>query len=433
MPEEISPFQETGDYSDDLQDILLERPSWLVRRGIAVVFGVLIALLVLSYFIRYPDVITTPVELTAKNPSAELVARADGKLASLLVADGDTVASGAVLAMIKNPVALDDYLRLKQLIGRIEENIEQPSNTEPDVFYQRVVVGEFQDQLSRLTQDIKAWTLFRTLAYFPRKIEVVERQLSLESALSEGLKRQKEFSVQEVDLASKSRETGKSLKEKGLVSDIEFLSYESALLQKKSQLQAAENALVSHELRLAEYGKTILELKKQQDEQEQQLVTSVRESVRRLKSAMESWAERYLIVAPFEGRISTVRVWSENQWVSAQTELFKLTPASQEIIGKIRLKSGAVGKVRIGQKVLIKFDAYPFREFGMAEGVISSVADVAAADGYGIDVHLPNGLTTSYGRKLEFKEGMVGTADIVTEDMRLIGRVFQNLRSLIFN
>jgi hypothetical protein len=47
---------------------------------------------------------------------------------------------------------------------------------------------------------------------------------------------------------------------------------------------------------------------------------------------------------------------------------------------------------------------------------------------YLVLVELPNQLTTNYGSKLEFKYELKGTADIVTNDRRLMQRLFDNLR-----
>ena len=47
-----------------------------------------------------------------------------------------------------------------------------------------------------------------------------------------------------------------------------------------------------------------------------------------------------------------------------------------------------------------------------------------------IDVALPNGLDTSYEKKIIFQQEMTGTADIVTEDLRLIERLLYQFRDM---
>ncbi|MDZ7881251.1 MAG: HlyD family secretion protein [Saprospiraceae bacterium] len=75
--------------------------------------------------------------------------------------------------------------------------------------------------------------------------------------------------------------------------------------------------------------------------------------------------QTYVIKAPTDGSLSYFSFWSENQNVKQGDELFTLIPKHQTgIIGKILLSTQRAGKLRIGQKALIKLDNYPFAELG---------------------------------------------------------------------
>ena len=83
--------------------------------------------------------------------------------------------------------------------------------------------------------------------------------------------------------------------------------------------------------------------------------------------------------------------------------------------------SQALGKVEIGQKVVIKLDGFPYLEYGTLEGQVSSVALVPVEGKYLVEIDLPDGTTTTYGR-----EPAPGTADglalaeIITSERRLL-------------
>lgn len=47
---------------------------------------------------------------------------------------------------------------------------------------------------------------------------------------------------------------------------------------------------------------------------------------------------------------------------------------------------------------------------------------------YLVNVNLTNGLKTNYGKVLDFHEEAKGTANIITDDGRLIKRSFDNLK-----
>jgi hypothetical protein len=55
---------------------------------------------------------------------------------------------------------------------------------------------------------------------------------------------------------------------------------------------------------------------------------------------------------------------------------------------------------------------------------------VAINGQYTIDVAFPTGLVTTHRRNLEFREGMSGSADMITDNRKLIQRLFENLRAL---
>jgi len=50
-----------------------------------------------------------------------------------------------------------------------------------------------------------------------------------------------------------------------------------------------------------------------------------------------------------------------------------------------------------------------------------------------IDVKLPKKIITSYNKEIEFKQEMIGSAKIVTEDLRLIERFFYQFKGVFNN
>jgi mRNA-degrading endonuclease HigB of HigAB toxin-antitoxin module len=47
-----------------------------------------------------------------------------------------------------------------------------------------------------------------------------------------------------------------------------------------------------------------------------------------------------------------------------------------------------------------------------------------------LDIELPNGLKTSYKKQINFQQEMTGTADVITEDLRLIERLLYQFRDI---
>jgi len=51
-------------------------------------------------------------------------------------------------------------------------------------------------------------------------------------------------------------------------------------------------------------------------------------------------------------------------------------------------------------------------------------------ESYVVEVSLPNKLTTTYKKHLDYKEEMQGTADIITEELSVFDRVFYQFRKI---
>ncbi|WP_293734188.1 biotin/lipoyl-binding protein [uncultured Parabacteroides sp.] len=101
-----------------MQEVMGHVSAWIVRWGITVLALVVLALVVGSFFFRYPDVIEAEMRLTSRNPVTEVVARTSGKVSSLYVVDGQEVKEGLPLAVVENTAVTEDVLRLKKLLVR---------------------------------------------------------------------------------------------------------------------------------------------------------------------------------------------------------------------------------------------------------------------------------------------------------------------------
>ena len=103
-------------------------------------------------------------------------------------------------------------------------------------------------------------------------------------------------------------------------------------------------------------------------------------------------------------------------------------PETTRLVGRMSVKTGGAGKIKLGQTVRIRLDDYPYKEFGLVTGTVQSVSLVAREGAHLVLIELPHPLVTSFHKPLQFKQEMAGEARIVTEDMRLIGRILYEIR-----
>ena len=79
------------------------------------------------------------------------------------------------------------------------------------------------------------------------------------------------------------------------------------------------------------------------------------------------------------------------------------------------------------KEVRIRLNAYTYEDFGVLEGSILRIADIPTEGEYEAIVKLNKGLNTSFGKKIDFINGLSGEAEVILDDERLMIRLFRKL------
>jgi Biotin-lipoyl like len=153
---------------EDIQFLLGNPPSWTMRYGIMVVAIVFSVLLLLSYVIKYPDVVTARVVLTTENPPIRMLAPTQGRVQALLVRENDTVSVGTLLAVLDNTADWKAVLQLEKLLIEKDALTIQPP--------QQLNLGNLQNLYSIFCQNAKDYQYFLNQNGVPAKIAHLQEQ-----------------------------------------------------------------------------------------------------------------------------------------------------------------------------------------------------------------------------------------------------------------
>ncbi|MEO1624037.1 MAG: HlyD family efflux transporter periplasmic adaptor subunit, partial [Bacteroidota bacterium] len=135
------------------------------------------------------------------------------------------------------------------------------------------------------------------------------------------------------------------------------------------------------------------------------------------------------------GMVSFPEIGRKVRFVKEGEEVMAIVPErADDIVGKVRLPIPGSGKVRTGQKVIIKFDSYPYQEYGILVGYVEDKSLLPKGNEYLVVVSLDalqgGKILTSHSEQLDFDQEMQGMAEIVTEDRRFIERIFEKFIAL---
>ena len=151
--------------SEEVQDILTKIPHWIIRWGSLVVLIILLLLFLVSWMVKYPDIITTEITITTQIPPEKLVAKTSGKIQAILIDDKTIVNESTPLAVIENAANYKDVFLLKA----ITDTISLSHSKFPFEKLQAAQFGEIENSFAMFQKEYIASELNKQLQ--PYKVE----------------------------------------------------------------------------------------------------------------------------------------------------------------------------------------------------------------------------------------------------------------------
>ena len=415
-------------YSEEVRDVLSAPPKAIFKWGNTILLVFILLLLFLSWFIKYPDIIRAEVLITTQIPPEKLVAKTSGKIQAILIDDKKIVNENTPLAVIENAANYKDVFLLKA----ITDTISLSNSKFPFDKLQAVQLGEIENSFAMFQKEYIASELNKQLQ--PYKVEssaqsFEAKQLRERLQLLEG---QKEINQSELQLLKTDVERYEKLFNKGIISAQEIEKQRLVYLQAKKNYKSLLSSISQLKSSINELNRSSKTTVINESTTSINLERSVMQSFYQLKKAIKDWELNYVFRSSVKGTVSFLQIWSENQTINAGENMFAIIPSTEKgYIGKVKAKAQNSGKLQIGQKVNIRLANYPDREFGVIEGKLKTISLTPDKDGnLLLDIELPNGLKTSYKKQINFQQEMTGTADIITEDLRLLERLLYQFRDV---
>lgn len=427
-----STLENTNLRSEEVQEILTRVPHWMIRWGSVLFLCLIIMLLFISWFVKYPDVIVAQAVITTKIPPEKEYAQVPGKIDTIFVEDDQMVLAGQPLAILENTASYKDVFFLKSIldtIGMENMKFEFPIREVPILF-----LGDIDAEYALFENSYVQYSLNNTLQPYSNqitanKISLSELQNRLQVLLIQQELEESALKFKEADL-----DRNRKLFEKGIISAQEFETKQLEALQAEQSFKNLNISISQTREAIAMAQKTSKGTNIEKTRETMMLLKNLVQSFNQLKIAIETWEMQYVLSSDINGRVAFMNYWSENQTVTQGDLVFTIIPSrNSAYIAKLQVPAQNSGKIEKEQKVNISLANYPETEFGVLQGKVENISMLPNKEGlYLIDVSLPEELVTSYGRKIKFKQEMAGTADIITEDLRLIERFFYQLKD-VFN
>jgi multidrug efflux pump subunit AcrA (membrane-fusion protein) len=414
--------------SNDVSEIIAAKPGFLIRWGISIFLAVLLLIVVATFFISYPDVVTANAKLTSLNAPKEIRTKIAGKLIALNAIEGQTVKAAQIIGFMESTANHQEVINLSlsaekmvQLMANYQT--EQIASFNLPTYTQ---LGEVQQQYQTFTQALSLFKQYLNAGYFVKKKAMLKNDLLFLSKLNSNLQLQKKMQEQDLSLVQQTFTANESLKNDSVISAFEYRNEKSKLINKALSIPQINTTIINNQTSRHEKEKEILQLENEIAQQKMIFL----QALNTLKAQIEEWKAKFLLIAPVDGKIAFAGFMQPNRQMENSSAICFVNPGNSSYYAEINIPQNNFGKIKTGQKVLLKLPAYPYQEFGSLEGQLDFVSTIATDSGYLAKVIFPKGLTTNYNKQVQYKDGLQAQGEIITADLKLSDRLMNSVRQI---
>lgn len=342
-----------------------------------------------------------------------ITATESGRITRVLVREGQQIRKGDPLLEISGEV---DSEAFGGTLARVNAQLEsQRQRLKDDLSIQQRSQAQQRDSLQDKRRLLQA------------QLQEIEGQLAIQQ--------------RQVDSARDLLKRIAPLRKEGYVSAFQIQQQESTMLAAQTQYKAMSGQRLELHQQLASVDQQLSQLP---------LDASIQrhETERKLSDADSSLAQNevqraLLLRAPQDGVVSAL-LPKPGQSLSTGQPVLSILPRGARLEAQLLVPSRAAGFIEAGDRVVLRYQAYPYQKFGQQYGRVTAIsrnalapAEVTALTGqqvseprYRIDVALEKQQIRVYGKSESLRAGMTLDADILLERRRLMEWLFEPLYGL---
>ncbi|MGY3068741.1 HlyD family secretion protein (plasmid) [Pantoea sp. XAF26B01_ASV70] len=222
------------------------------------------------------------------------------------------------------------------------------------------------------------------------------------------------------------------------------------------QMEEQESNLLDSQARYQEYQRQLLDISQKIVQTEQQLHEKPLDDEkkrndieRQLADNRQSMAENearrsFELRAPKSGYVGMIMV-KNGQMLTAGQSAIAVLPSNTELVARIMVNTQSIGFIQPGQRVVLRYKAFPYQKFGQQYGKVIEVSRTALSpqevttltgknniqeQQYRVLVSLDKQSITAYAQNEKLKPGMALDADFIVDKRRLYEWVLEPIFAL---
>jgi multidrug efflux pump subunit AcrA (membrane-fusion protein) len=473
------PKEQAKDWHDATEELLDALPRIWTRGVVYALVGFTALALPWSVLAKVDETGNARGRIEPRGSTHKLDALTSGSVRSVRVKEGDTVKAGQVLLeldsdilqtelrqaqekltgllnqrsqfyLLKNQLQLTLGVQEQQNQSQALEKISQVNQAKQDLDAKQSLYNlqklEKQALLKQAQQQI--YTSHNDLKSAEGRLSIDSRIVGRFSQLvQDGA-----VSVTQIDQLKKEQQESKQIYEKAQ-SDVkqaqlrlaeEQSRYQATINQLESDIEQAKLRLEQEQNNyqsLLQAGKLAILKNQQQLKDLQTQITTLESQISQTKGEIRSLTlqlQQRIVRSPVNGTIFELPVGKPGAVVQLGQRVAQIAPKNTPFIIKAQMPSQHSGFLKVGMPVKIKFDAYPFQEYGIAQGKVTWISPDSKVsqtpqgkeESFELDIALDQQYIQDGNKRIPLTAGQTATAEVIIRQRRVIDFVLDPFQRL---
>ncbi|MFT5756930.1 MAG: membrane fusion protein [Alteromonadaceae bacterium] len=393
-------------------EIILIRP---VSFSLITTFIVIILFIIFMFlsFGQYTRAIPVKGVLKSRTGDTKIMAYQPGIVEKIYIKEGDFASLGTPLYKIRTDRQGEGGSINNKLTSSLKKSIALMNEK---ILYQKELN---QFDIEDLTRSVKV--LKQKAMYVQEEIEIKNDY--------------KKLLTSELSIISK-------LRVKKQVSQTEYNAKYAQLLEARLALKSLSRA----KLEFLEQAETAKKRIRNITVQGKSMIVGYQQSLANLQRdlANKESDKFYILTAPSTGIVANVFV-KTGTFIDVNKPLMVLLPENNQLVAEIYIPTSAIGQVKVGHQINLRYQAFPFQKFGIFAGTVENisqtliqpfqaeVAELVEAPSYRAVVTLGQQNIDIKNKAINLQTGMLLDADIIGDTRSFFGWIFSPMMASLGN
>lgn len=348
-----------------------------------------------------------------------------GVVSEILVREGQPVEASQSLVKISD-IAFSSSFEENRLLYL--ELLARSSRLNAEAFGVNFVASEEVSSNSPRLNESEKSLYGSNLQQLNETLSILEEQITQQqSALEEADSKARQIS-RSLDLVKKEIKIKLPLKERGIISEVEFLQLQQREAEMEGELEAVQLSIprLQSVIEEARFKKQKEQLDFQNKaKKELNEVNAEIDRIRETQTALKDRVKRTTLRSPVHGIVKRLYANSIGGVISPGDNVVEIVPQEDSLLIEIEIKPADIASIHIGQPARLKFSAYDFAIHGSLQGEVLFVSadTITNEDGESFFVVRIKPLKDYIGhesQQLPVKVGMTVEADVITSKKTIL-------------